>query len=108
MSLKNQVILTGVVGKSPEKSYNNGVLTNLFSIAVHQSYRTGEKETVVETTWFDIITYDKLAEKTKFFKGNEHITLKGRLIRQRYKDKDNVIRFRIRIVAESILRINSL
>ena len=59
----NKVMLIGNLGKDPEMRYTkNGDAVTTFSLAVNRSYAGdagGRKE---ETEWFNVVTWNKLAE----------------------------------------------
>jgi len=91
----NKIILIGNLGKDPDMSYTpSGKAVTKFSLAVNRRSRdaeTGERRE--ETTWFNIVAWDRLAETCNSYlhKGSK-VMIEGRMTSRKYTDKDGVER----------------
>jgi len=71
----NKVIIIGNVGGEPEMRFTpNGKPVTSFSVATNWVYTTPDGERRQETEWFNVVTWNKLAEQC-----NQSI-VKGRLV----------------------------
>jgi single-strand DNA-binding protein len=77
----NKVMLIGNVGKDPEMRYTaNGKAVTTFSLACNRTHNTPEGERREETDWFDVVTWDKLAELcSQFLQKGRQAYVEGRL-----------------------------
>ena len=67
----NKVIIIGNVGTDPEKRFTpNGNPLTSFRIATSRTYTTTEGERKQETEWFEVVTWNRLAEKFNQFLTN--------------------------------------
>ena len=96
----NEITLVGHVGRDAEMRYvsENKAVTN-FSVAVSEP--RGED---VFTQWFEITTWENLAEKC-----NEYVTkgmqvlVKGRIYLDKWKGDDDITRSRLSVTASKVL-----
>lgn len=101
----NRIFLIGNLGRDPVMSYtHNGVAWTKFSLAVNRVQRnkeTGERQE--ETEWFNIVTWEKLAEtcNTYLHKGSK-VFIEGRMQSRKYTDKDGVERTVWDVVANDV------
>ena len=64
----NKVIIIGNVGTDPEMRFTpNGNPVTSFRIATSRTYTTPEGERRQETEWFDVVTWNRLAENCNQF-----------------------------------------
>lgn len=100
----NKVMLIGNVGKDPEMRYTaNGNAVTSFSLAVSRSY-SKEGERREETEWFDIVTWNKLAEVcSQFLQKGRQTYVEGRLQTRSWDGQDGVKRYKTEVVAETVL-----
>lgn len=91
----NKIMLIGNLGKDPDMSYTpSGKAITKFSLAVNRRMRDAESgERREETTWFNIVAWDRLAETCNSYlhKGSK-VYIEGRMTSRRYTDKDGVER----------------
>jgi len=91
----NKIMLIGNLGKDPDMSYTqNGKAITKFSLAVNRRTRDAESgERREETTWFNIVAWDRLAETCNSYlhKGSK-VYIEGRMTSRKYTDKDSVER----------------
>jgi len=102
----NKVMLIGNLGKDPEMRYTaNGSAVTTFSLAVNRSYVAGDGgERREETEWFNIVTWNKLAELL-----GQHLTkgrkvfCEGRLSTRSWDGPDGQKRYRTEVIANQVL-----
>jgi single-strand DNA-binding protein len=91
----NKIMLIGNLGKDPDMSYTpSGKAITKFSLAVNRRTRDAESgERREETTWFSIVTWDRLAETCNSYlhKGSK-VYIEGRMTSRKYTDKDGIER----------------
>ena len=91
----NKIMLIGNLGKDPDMSYTpQGTPITKFTLAVNRRSKdrdTGERRE--ETTWFNIVAWNQLAEtiNTYLHKGSK-VYIEGRITSRRYTDKEGVER----------------
>ena len=101
----NKIMLIGNLGRDPEMSYTQaGKAVTKFSLAVSRRAKdrtTGERKD--ETTWFNIIAWEGLAEtcNTYLHKGSK-CYIEGRMTSRKYTNKDNVEVTAWEVVAEQM------
>ncbi|MEX2225120.1 MAG: single-stranded DNA-binding protein [Dehalococcoidia bacterium] len=100
----NKVMLIGNVGKDPEMRYTaNGSAVTSFSLAVSRSF-TKEGERREETEWFEIVTWNKLAEIcSQFLQKGRQTYVEGRLQTRSWEGQDGQKRYKTEVVAETVL-----
>jgi single-strand DNA-binding protein len=101
----NKVMLIGNVGKDPEMRYTaNGKAVTTFSIACNRSHNTPEGERREETDWFDVVTWDKLAELcSQFLQKGRQAYVEGRLQTRSWEGQDGQKRYKTEVVAQTVL-----
>jgi single-strand DNA-binding protein len=101
----NKIILIGNLGRDPEMTYTpNGKAITKFTMAVNRRSRdreTGDRRE--ETTWFNVVTWDQLAETCNNYlhKGSK-VYIEGRMGSRKYTDKDGVERTVWDVTAENM------
>jgi single-strand DNA-binding protein len=88
----NKVELSGHAGMDPEvRSINDNLKIAKFSLATNESYKNKEGEWVRDTTWHNIVLWNKLATEAeeKVKKGNR-VNLTGKLSYRQYIDKNGM------------------
>lgn len=101
----NKVMLIGNVGKDPEMRYTaNGKAVTSFSIAVNRNFQGQDGERREETDWFDIVTWDKLAELcSQFLQKGRQAYVEGRLQTRSWEGQDGQKRYKTEVVAQTVL-----
>ncbi|KPV48946.1 single-stranded DNA-binding protein, partial [Kouleothrix aurantiaca] len=86
----NKVMIIGRLGKDPEMRYTpGGSPVTTFSVAAGRQWKDGSGDMREETEWFNIVTWNKLAEIC-----NEHLRkasrvyIEGRLQTRQWPDQD--------------------
>jgi single-strand DNA-binding protein len=103
-TLNNSVRLTGFLGSSPEiKETKNRKKFAKLNLATTSYHKNNEGERVTETTWHQILLWDKQAELAeKYLDKGSKISLEGRLTNRYYTDKDGVKRLATEIIVNEI------
>jgi len=101
----NKVMLIGNVGNEPEMRYTaGGSAVTSFRIAVNRNFSSKEGERREETEWFDIVTWNKLAEVcSQFLQKGRQAYVEGRLHTRSWDGQDGQRRYRTEVVAETVL-----
>jgi single-strand DNA-binding protein len=101
----NKVMIIGNVGTDPEMRFTpNGSPVTSFRIATNRSYTTPEGERKEETEWFDVVTWNRLAENcNQFLTKGQRAYVEGRLRTRSWEGQDGQKHSRIEITANSVL-----
>ena len=101
----NKVMLIGNLGKDPEMRYTaNGKAVTTFSIACNRNFTGQDGERREETDWFNIVTWDKLAETcSQFLQKGRRAYVEGRLQTRSWDGPDGNKRYRTEVVANTVL-----
>jgi len=103
-TLNNSVRLTGFLGSAPEiKITNNQKKVAKLNLATNIYRKNNEGERVTETTWHQIVLWEKQADLAEQFldKGSK-ISIEGRLANRYYTDKDGIKRFVTEVIVNEI------
>ena len=90
----NKIMLIGNLGRDPEMSYTpSGSAVTKFSLAVNRNRKDKSGETQKETTWFNIVAWERLAETcNQYLHKGSKVYLEGRMNSHKYTDKDGIER----------------
>jgi single-strand DNA-binding protein len=101
----NKVMIIGNVGTDPEMRYTaNGSAVTTFRIACNRNYSTPDGERREETEWFNVVTWNKLAETcSQFLQKGRRAYVEGRLQTRSWEGQDGQRRFRTEVVATTVL-----
>ncbi len=97
-------MIIGNLGRDVEMSYTPaGKAVAKFSVAVSRRRTGADGQRVEETTWFNVVAWERLAEtcNTYLHKGSK-VYIEGRMTSRRYTDKDNVERTAWEITANEM------
>lgn len=103
-TLNNSVRLTGFLGTAPEiKLTENQKKVAKLNLATNYYRKNGEGERITETTWHQIVLWEKQAELAERFldKGSK-ISIEGRLANRFYTDKDGIKRYVTEVIVNEI------
>lgn len=101
----NKVMIIGNVGTDPEMRFTpNGNPVTSFRLATSRSYTTIDGERKQETEWFDVVSWNRLAENcNQFLTKGQRAYVEGRLRTRSWDGQDGQRHSRIEIIANRIL-----
>ena len=101
----NKVIIIGNVGTDPEMRFTpNGNPVTSFRLATSRNYNTPEGERKQETEWFDVVTWNRLAEQCNQFLAKGRMAyVEGRLRTRSWEGQDGQRHWRTEIIANRVL-----
>ena len=105
MASLNKVMLIGNLGKDPEMRYTaSGSPVTTFSLACNRSYKGQDGERREETDWFDVVTWNQLAEHcSQFLQKGRQAYVEGRLHTRSWEGQDGQKRYRTEVIAQTVL-----
>jgi single-strand DNA-binding protein len=105
----NKVMLIGNIGRDPEMRYTaNGSAVTTFTLAVNRNFQSQEGERREETDWFEIVTWNKLAELcSQFLQKGRQAYVEGRLHTRSWEGQDGQKRYRTEVIAQTVLFLGS-
>ncbi len=100
----NQIILSGNVGKEPEMRFTpSSKPTTSFSVASNRKWKNNEGEQQEETTWFNIVTWGRLAEIcNQYLSKGRQVIVRGRLQERKWEGPDGQMHYRTEVVADEV------
>jgi single-strand DNA-binding protein len=107
MSL-NKILLIGNLGSDPEmRSMPSGKKTAQFSLATNRRYKI-EGEVRVDTEWFHVVAYGRLAEICgDFLKKGKSVFIEGRMHTRNWIDTAGQKHYRTEVVCEAMRMIGA-
>jgi single-strand DNA-binding protein len=82
----------------------NGNAVTSFSIAVNRNFQGSDGERREETDWFDIVTWNKLAEIcSQYLQKGSQAFVEGRLHTRSWEGQDGQKRYKTEVVAQTVL-----
>lgn len=103
-TLNNSVRLTGFLGNAPEiKLTDNQKKFAKLNMATNSYRKNAEGERTTETTWHQIVLWEKQAELAeKYLDKGSKISIEGRLSNRYYTDKDGIKRYVTEVIVNEI------
>lgn len=100
----NKMTAIGNVGSDPEMRYTpSGNAVTSFNLATNRTYNTRDGERHVETEWFTVTAWSRLAETcNQFVVKGMRVYVEGRLKSSSWVGNDGQTRFRNQIVAQEV------
>src|SRR5438067_1222114 len=104
----NKVMIIGNTGRDPEMRYTaNGVPITTFSVATNRVWNGGDGERHEETEWFNIVTWNKLAETcNQFVTKGRKVYVEGRLQTRSWDGQDGQKHYRTEIIAQTVFLLD--
>ena len=101
----NKITVIGNVGNDPEMRFTpNGKPVTTFSVATNRVYTTPEGERKQETEWFNIVTWNKLAEQcNQFLAKGRLVYADGRLHTRAWEGQDGQQHSRVEVIANNVV-----
>lgn len=105
MASLNKVMIIGNVGTDPEMRFTaNGSAVTTFRIAASRNYTSADGERREETEWFNVVTWNKLAETcSQYLQKGRRAYVEGRLQTRSWEAQDGQRRYRTEVVANTVL-----
>ena len=103
--IKNRVFLIGNLGHDPEtRKLESGKRVSRFTLATNDTYRNAEGQKVTETTWHNIVAWNKLSDfASKYLTKGRQVCIEGKLAYRSYEDKTGITKYITEIVASELL-----
>lgn len=103
MASFNQVVLLGYLTRDPELRYTpSNMATAAFGIGVNEKRKDKD-----EVSFFDIETWDKVAENcSTYLKKGSLVLISGRLKQDRWEDEHGDKKNKIKIIANTVQFLN--
>jgi single-strand DNA-binding protein len=104
----NKLMLIGNVGKDPEMRFTpNGNPVTSFSIATNRVFTTAEGEKKQETDWFNVIAWNKLAERcNQLLNKGKLVYVEGRLRNRSWEGTDGQKHYRTEVIANQVFLLD--
>lgn len=99
--------MIGNLGMNPEvKTLDSGKKMARFTIATNDTYKNQKGEKVTNTSWHNIVAWDKLADILgQYVEKGMEIALEGKLTTRSYIDKDGSKKYITEIIAQEMLML---
>jgi single-strand DNA-binding protein len=109
MASLNKVMIIGNLGSEPEMRFTpNGNPVTSFSVATNRVYTTSDRERRTETEWFNVVTWNKLAEQcNQFLTKGRLVYVEGRLRTRSWEGQDGQKHYRTEVIANRITFLGS-
>lgn len=101
----NKVMVIGNLGGDPEMRFApSGNPVTSFSLATNMVYNTPDGERKEETEWFNIVTWNRLAETcNQFLTKGQKVYVEGRLRNRSWEGQDGQKRSRVEVIASRVI-----
>ncbi len=106
----NKVQLTGRLGRDPEIRYTpQGNAVTQFTVASNRTWRTADGQTHDDTEWFNIVTWNKLAEICQqYLRKGSRVYIEGRLQTRSWDDQETgQKRYKTEVIASDMIMLDS-
>ena len=100
----NKVMVIGNIGGDPEMRFTpNGHPVTSFRVATNWTFTTPEGERKQETEWFNVVTWNRLAEQcNQFLSKGRLVYVEGRLRTRSWEGQDGQKHFRTEVIANRV------
>jgi len=101
----NKMTVIGNLGTDCEMRFTpSGAPVSSFRIATSRSYTTPDGEKKQETEWFDVVTWNRLAENcNQFLTKGQRAYVEGRIRTRSWEGQDGQKHSRIEIIANRVI-----
>src|SRR5947199_9510125 len=106
----NKVMIIGRLGKDPEMRYTaSGSPVTTFSVAAGRQWKDGAGETREETEWFNVVTWNKLAEIcNEHLRKGSRVYIDGRLHTHPWLDQEGQQSYRTQVLLSATISTRML
>ena len=106
-SLRNSVRLIGHLGMNPEvKDLASGKKVATCSIATSETYKNQQGEKVKDTSWHNLVMWDKTAEfAQKYLEKGMEVAIDGRITTRSYNSKQGEKHYFTEIVVNELMML---
>ncbi|PKR82226.1 single-stranded DNA-binding protein [Brumimicrobium salinarum] len=107
-TLRNTVSLIGNLGADPViTKFGNDRSVARFSVATNESYKDKKGEWVTNTTWHNVVAWDKAATLCEqLLKKGTELVLEGKLVNDAYETKEGEKRYKTEISMREFMLLN--
>ena len=100
----NKVMVIGNIGGDPEMRFTpNGHPVTSFRVATNWIFATPEGERKQETEWFNVVTWNRLAEQcNQFLSKGRLVYVEGRLRTRSWEGQDGQKHYRTEVIANRV------
>jgi single-strand DNA-binding protein len=100
----NKVMIIGNVGGDPEMRFTPaGHPVTSFTVAVNRTFNTQQGEAKKETEWFNVVTWDKLAEQSnQLVSKGKLVYVEGRLQTRTWDGQDGQKHYKTEVIANRV------
>src|SRR5690554_7479148 len=107
-TLRNTVSLIGNLGADPAiTQFGDKRSLARFSVATHESYKDKKGEWVTNTTWHNVVAWDKTAELCqKLLKKGTELILEGQLVNDSFETKEGEKRYKTEVKLRQFMLTN--
>jgi single-strand DNA-binding protein len=104
----NKVMIIGRLGKDPEMRYTpGGSPVTTFSVAAGRQWKDGNGELHEETEWFNVVTWNKLAEIChEHLRKASRVYIEGRLQTRQWQDTEGLSHYRTEVIASDMIMLD--
>jgi single-strand DNA-binding protein len=79
-----------------------------FSVAAGRQWKDGSGEAREETEWFNVVTWNKLAEIcNEHLRKGSRVYIEGRLQTRQWQDQEGQTRYRTEVIASDMIMLDS-
>jgi single-strand DNA-binding protein len=105
----NRVTLIGNLGRDPDiRTLETGAMVAKFSVATDEGYRDANGNWVDRAEWHEIVAWRQLAERAQTtLKKGMLVYVEGKLTTRKWKDQNEIERYRTEVVANYFRILNS-
>jgi len=100
----NKVIIVGNVGREPEMRFTpNGNPVTTFSVATNESFTDKDGERQKRTEWFNVTTWNRLAETcNQFLSVGSMVYVEGTQRTRSWEAQDGQRKYRTEVIANTV------
>ena len=101
----NKLTIIGNVGNEPEMRFTpNGKPVTSFSVATNWLYTSSEGERRQETEWFNVVSWNRLAEQcNQFLAKGRLVYVEGRIHTRNWEGQDGQQHSKIEVIASRVI-----